>query len=79
MTENMNVLAEFVNLKEGLGIDEFKLIELMIRPLERRQKLPEPWTCREFLCEVRECVASSFVIETITSAKLHYHNYTDCL
>ena len=62
MTENINVLAEFVNLKEGLGIDEFKLIELMIRPPERRQKLPESWTHREFLCEVRECAASNSII-----------------
>ena len=52
MTENVNVLAEFINLKENLGIHEFQLIELMIRPPEREQKLPDMWKCREFLCEV---------------------------
>ena len=52
VSENINVLAEFVSSKEGLGINEFKLIELMIRPPERGKKFPEPWTKREFLCEV---------------------------
>ena len=52
MSDNINVLAEFVCSKEGLGINEFKLIELMIQPPKMGNKLPEPWTKREFLCEV---------------------------
>ena len=56
VAENIDVLAEFVNLKEGVGIKDFKLIELMIRPpkpgLGQKSKLPEPWKDREFLCEV---------------------------
>ena len=43
------MLAEFVN--EGLELKDVKLIELMMKP-EREVKLPEPWKCREFLCEV---------------------------
>ena len=50
--ENVDVLAEFVNLKEDLGVKDFKLIELMIQPPEMGKKLPEPWKHREFLCEV---------------------------
>ena len=42
----------FVSLKENLGVNEFKLIELMIRPLENGEKLLDPWKKREFLCEV---------------------------
>ena len=61
MTENINVLAEFVSLKEGLGVHEFQLIELMIRPPERGQKLSDRWKYREFLCEVR-CIPCMFKI-----------------
>jgi hypothetical protein len=49
LTENIPVLAEFVN--QGLGENDVKLIELMMKP-ESDKKLPEPWKCREFLCEV---------------------------
>lgn len=52
VSDNINVLVEFVSSKESLGIDEFKLIELMIRPPTKGDRLPEPWTKREFLCEV---------------------------
>ena len=52
ISENINVLAEFVSSKEGLGLNEFKLIELMIQPPKRGKKLPQLWTTREFLCEV---------------------------
>lgn len=47
--ENPGVLAQFVDLKCGLGVDEFKLIELMIKPPE---KMPDPWKNKEFLHEV---------------------------
>lgn len=54
------MLAEFVN--QGLGKNDVKLIELMMKP-ERDKKLPEPWKCREFLCEVcikcLSCIYSS--------------------
>ena len=43
------MLAEFVN--QGLGENDVKLIELMMKP-ETDKKLPEPWKNREFLCEV---------------------------
>ena len=56
------MLAEFVSLKEGLGIDDFKLIELMIRPPKRGQKLPEPWTKREFLCEVSRYNSCRYIL-----------------
>ena len=54
MSDNINVLAEFVSSKEDLRLNEFKLIELMIQPphAQKGEKLPEPWTKREFLCEV---------------------------
>ena len=54
VSDNITVLAEFVSSKENLGINHFKLIELMIRPPVRGQKLPEPWAKREFLCEVSQ-------------------------
>lgn len=52
LARNTSVLAEFVNL--GLGVNEVKLIELMINPPKVRsgEKLPDPWKQREFLCEV---------------------------
>lgn len=46
------MLAEFVSMKENLGLNEFKLIELMIRPPEKGKKVPDLWKKREFLCEV---------------------------
>jgi hypothetical protein len=49
LAENIPVLAEFVN--QGLGGNDVKLIELMMKP-ESDKKLPEPWKYREFLCEV---------------------------
>jgi hypothetical protein len=52
MSDNINVLAEFVSSKEDLGVDEFKLIEFMIQPPLKGNTLPEPWANREFLCEV---------------------------
>ena len=52
VVDNTDVLVEFVSLKEDLGLNEFKLIEHMIRPPEKGGKLPEPWKHREFLCEV---------------------------
>jgi hypothetical protein len=51
VSDNINVLAEFVSSKEDLGLNEFKLIEFMIQP-PQGNKLPEPWANREFLCEV---------------------------
>ena len=51
VVDNLNVLAEFVSLKENLGVNEFKLIELMIQPPKNGKKLPDPWKKREFLCE----------------------------
>ena len=45
------MLAEVIN--EGLGLDDIKLIELMIKPEARHIKLPDPWKDREFLCEVK--------------------------
>ena len=47
------MLIEFVN--EDLGVEELKLIELMIKP-QMGIKLPDPWKNREFLCEVRQYV-----------------------
>ena len=52
VVDNTDVLVEFVSLKEDLGLNEFKLIEHMIRPPKKRGKLPKPWKHREFLCEV---------------------------
>jgi hypothetical protein len=57
VSDNTNVLAEFVSSKEGLGLDDLKLIEFMIRPPTEPEgdkkgdikKLPKPWTNREFL------------------------------
>lgn len=46
----MSVLVEFVN--EDLGVEELKLIELMIKP-QKGVRLSDPWKNREFLCEVR--------------------------
>ena len=45
------MLAEVIN--EGLGLDDIKLIELMIKPETRCTKLTDPWKDREFLCEVK--------------------------
>ena len=53
-SDNMNVLAEFVSSREGLGLNDLKLIELMIQPPKRGKTLPEPWAKREFLCEVSQ-------------------------
>ena len=57
------MLAEFVS--QGLGETDMKLIELMIKP-ERDKKLPEPWKCREFLCEV--CIELSYSIHLCSIA-----------
>ena len=66
VSENVNVLAEFVGSKEGLGINEFKLIELMIRPPKRGNRLPEPWINREFLCEVGSACTHLYTWLTIS-------------
>ena len=49
LASNPPVLAEVIS--EGLGLDDIKLIELMIKP-QTGIKLPAPWKNREFLCEV---------------------------
>ena len=54
LAKNTSVLVEFVS--EGLGVEELKLIELMIKP-QKEVKLSDPWKNREFLCEVRQCIS----------------------
>lgn len=60
------MLAEFVN--EGLGVNDVKLIELMIKP-NVGEKLSDPWKGREFLCEVKntqKCATDLHYIKLIS-------------
>ena len=62
------MLAEFVN--QGLGENDVKLIELMMKP-EKDKKLPEPWKCREFLCEVCHYQVFIYIATTFKISKIY--------